>query len=298
MKHIDDMRNSYADLVHWVVREGKPVAPRGLKTYEVEDAVFRLHRVDDALPVGIGRKPNVAIGAAEALLLCGGIASPGLLVSVAKNFQRFLDGGDLHGGYGRRVEPQLTRAAERLASDRDSRQAVISIWDPLYDQLDSRDVPCTLNFNFRIRDDRLNMSTTMRSNDVWLGACYDVFMFTQLQLTLCNILGVEPGHYTHHAYSLHIYERDLPAVEQLHDYDEEIGLEEIGEYWPQGFGPDYSRFAMTIQERTEDAMSRARAVHNRDPEFLELNDETPSETWYRETLNDYARLSPTENFTR
>ena len=48
----------------------------------------------------------------------------------------------------------------------------------------------------------------MRSNDVWWGVPYDVFQFTFLQIQLAQVLGLEPGVYTHQAGSFHLYDRD------------------------------------------------------------------------------------------
>ena len=55
----------------------------------------------------------------------------------------------------------------------------------------------------------------MRSNDVWLGAAYDFFQFTRVQIAIASILGIEPGTYNHHVGSLHIYEQHYAAADQL-----------------------------------------------------------------------------------
>jgi thymidylate synthase len=68
---------------------------------------------------------------------------------------------------------------------------------------------------FRIRNNKLNMSVYMRSNDVWLGSAYDFFQFTRVQLAMCSVLGIEPGTYAHHVGSLHIYENNYEAADQL-----------------------------------------------------------------------------------
>jgi thymidylate synthase len=284
------MRTGYLELVDWVLSAGKPVSPRGYKTYEIQDATFTLQNPLDTLPVGIGRKPKLAIGAAEALLLCGGIASPGLLTSVSNSFRRFMEGGDLHGGYGRRIGPQFARAADRLLKDPDTRQAVMTVWDPFYDQLDTRDLPCTIAMNFRIRDDKLNMGVVMRSNDIWLGTPYDVFMFTQLQATMANVIGREVGTYTHHAWSLHAYERNLEAIRDLHDFNRATMLADLAvaglatiEH-PSGFG-------LTGQS-AETVMQRARDVHDDMP----LPSPTASEAWYTTVLQPFERLRHIENF--
>lgn len=285
---IENMRDGYADLVRGVLLNGRPVAPRGYKTWEVEDATFELLDPTDALPVGVGRDINPAIGAAEALCLIGGIGDPTLMTSVSKAFHRFLDGGQLHGAYGPRVAPQLVQAVKRLERDPDSRQAIVTIWDPMYDNSNVRDLPCTLSFNFRIRDDKLNMSTTMRSNDVWLGTAYDVFMFTQLQCTIANVLEIPVGTYRHHAYSLHLYERNIDAVDQLHDFNPEAEVLKL-----EGFHPDPRQpHDSTAGDRMAQAMERAGRVHDVEPVF----EPSLTEHWFETTLRGFDRLVRTDNF--
>lgn len=87
-----------------------------------------------------------------------------------------------------------------------SRQAVIHIKEPNQNQ--SKDVNCTVCLQFMIRDNKLHMTTYMRSNDIWLGFPYDVFQFTAMQILLSMQLGVELGTYTHISASLHLYERN------------------------------------------------------------------------------------------
>lgn len=292
--HVPNLRDGYVDLITWVKTDGREVSPRGYKTWEIEDATFVVDDPLDVMPVGVGRNLRPDIGAAEAILLIAGLSDPTFMVSVSQQFARFLDGGILHGAYGPRVRPQLTNAVRRLAADPDTRQAVVQIWDPLYDGLETRDLPCTLGFNFRIRDGKLNMSGTMRSNDVWLGTAYDIFMFTQLQATVARALDVPLGTYTHHAYSLHLYERNLDATGELH-YPTEDELQRLDkDKHPRGFGKfDDSRKEWTPEDRMADAMERAGRIYD----GTGLVDPTDSESWYGQILASYDRLTRMENFT-
>ncbi|RYH39567.1 MAG: hypothetical protein EON54_18795 [Alcaligenaceae bacterium] len=71
-----------------------------------------------------------------------------------------------------------------------------------------RDIPCTCTMQFVIRNRRLHMLTSMRSNDAWLGLPHDVFAFTMIQELVARSVGVELGEYRHSVGSLHLYERD------------------------------------------------------------------------------------------
>lgn len=265
---VADMQDGYRHIARMVASHGEVVAPRGQPTREVLGATIVLDDPRRALPIGIGRKPNLAIAAAEALQLLGGVSYPELMVKITKNFAQFRDGGVYHGAYGPRVRPQLPRIVERLQRDPESRQAIITIWDPAQDTYVEglHDYPCTVALQYMIRDGRLVAHTFMRSNDVWWGLAYDAFQFTQLQLTIAHTLNVKAGPYYHHANSLHVYERDVPAILNLHPYD----------------GSPLPRVNGLTFRRIEPAMACAR-------EILEgrFTEEFASDSWYGRTLEPY-----------
>jgi len=215
--NIPDGVNGYVDLVQHVLKYGKETAPRGMKTREIEDAIIRIDDVHHTLPLGVGRGTVPGIGAVEACQLLAGAATPKLVMAVGPMFKNYAeDNGLFHGAYGIRTQSQYAPIIERLKADPDTRQAVVTIWNPELDLLaNKRDYPCTILHQFRIRDNKLNMSVYMRSNDVWLGAAYDFFQFTRVQLSMASILGIEAGTYNHHVGSLHIYEQHYDSAEGL-----------------------------------------------------------------------------------
>ena len=103
---------------------------------------------------------------------------------------------------------QFENAAKILRDKRDSRQAVIQIFDRTDTRSDNQDVPCTCTLQFLLRNNTLHMVTYMRSNDAYIGLPHDVFCFTMLQEILARRLSVELGSYTHMVGSLHLYEKD------------------------------------------------------------------------------------------
>lgn len=243
-----NMRHGYAGLLQMVREFGDPVTVRDQPTRELLDVVVRLDDPTDALPTGTNRRLKLPIGSVEALQLIAGQSWPNLQAKAGGEFMASLREGEVyHGGYGGRVRSQLTAVVDRLKADPQSRQALITIWDPLQDLFvpDSKDYPCTVMLQFLIRDDKLQLHTTMRSNDAWLGVAYDFFMFTQLQLTVANVLDLEPGPYFHHAVSFHMYDRDFEASTKV-----VVNEEAPDEYRPKGL------FGNTMYE----AMGLARAI--------------------------------------
>ena len=269
---IPDAINGYVDLVQHVLKNGKEVAPRGMKTREIEDAIIRIDDVYNTLPLGVGRGTVPGIGAVEACQLIAGASTPKLVIAIGPQFANYTeDNGLFHGAYGIRTQSQYAPIVERLKADPDTRQAVVTIWNPELDLLaNKRDYPCTILHQFRIRNNKLNMSVYMRSNDVWLGAAYDFFQFTRVQLAIASILGIEPGTYHHHVGSLHIYEQHYDSAESLkHTYEpyEKIPAM-VGNSWGE-----VSDFAM-------DALTAA--IHHEEKALLyNLH---PFEQWYANAM--------------
>jgi thymidylate synthase len=217
----DSANGLFTEACRAVRREGIPVRPRGLATREILGAHLRLtdprRRLVDLPP---GRVINPAFAVAEAMWILSGSDQP-WIYEYNRNLARYADNGTLQGAYGPRLRrwhgyiDQLGRVRDLLRRDRDSRQAVVQLFDPERDWLEHRDVPCTLGWRFFIRGGRLHMHTTMRSQDLWLGFCYDLFTNTLVQELMAGWLGVGLGEYHHHVDSLHIYEPDLPAAASL-----------------------------------------------------------------------------------
>jgi thymidylate synthase len=204
-----------------VRRHGHRTAPRGMATTEVLGAHLCLtqprRRFVNVPPV---RVLNPAFAVAEALWILSGSDDPWIF-TYNRSLARYADDGRLQGAYGPRMRhwrgevDQVDHVRRLLLRDPDSRQAVIQLYDPSRDTLGHRDVPCTLNYRFFLRRDRLDMHTTMRSNDVWLGLPYDVFTATILHELMAGWLGVPLGVYHHHVDSLHLYAQHDQLASQI-----------------------------------------------------------------------------------
>jgi thymidylate synthase len=284
---VPNLRAGYVDVCRRVVLEGRSVRPRGLLTHELTDVTIEVLDPTDVLPIGVGRKLNPAIAAAEALQLIGGRSDPELMVRISKNFEQFMDGGRFWGAYGDRVRldsrgegddvHQAEIVVARLKRDPDSRQALIVLWRPELDlNFDGKhDYPCTTMLMFLIREGKLQLHVTMRSNDVWWGLAYDAFQFTQLQLTVAHSLGVQAGSYYHHAVSLHAYERDFPAIGML-------------KYPAAASRPNTPRGIRDLGS----AFSPWRHLEDDAQILLEQRDEDTYATphpWWRDSLNEFVR---------
>lgn len=233
--HIDDMQTGYQKVLGHVMTRGRLVAPRGKKTIELPATTIHLSDPTQCVATGVGRGFSLKFAYAEAIQLLGGFSAVDQFCEWFPQMKAFLDEGWLHGAYGPRINGQIPTILDRLVADPDTRQAVLQIWDRTKDltgRQDLHDIPCTLSLQFLRRDNKLEMHTTMRSNDVYLGTPYDIFQFCFLQLNLAELLEVGVGSYYHHANSLHLYVADTGAA---HKVREHTALEVAKPLIPLGF---------------------------------------------------------------
>lgn len=108
-------------------------------------------------------------------------------------------------GYQWNRNNQLVHILNLLQEDKETRRAVITIYDGKEHSDYNRDTPCTLNIIFNMVDAKLNMSVLMRSNDLWFGFCNDQYCFSKLQGDVAKLLGIQVGWYYHFVNDLHIY---------------------------------------------------------------------------------------------
>ena len=105
-----------------------------------------------------------------------------------KNWDRMSDDGEtVNSNYGYLIQEyygfnQLDHIEQMLRKNPETRQAVIHLKPAMYKP--TKDLPCTVCLQFFIRENKLYMTTYMRSNDLWMGFPYDVFQFTCLQIYL------------------------------------------------------------------------------------------------------------------
>lgn len=115
---------------------------------------------------------------------------------------------------------------DELKKDKDSRRAIIFLTSPNDMLTTTKDFPCTLNLQFLIRDNKLNLLVNMRSNDLILGFANDIFTFTLFQEKMLIQLKMfypelQMGKYYHSVSSLHIYENNFNMVKDILEHKDD-----------------------------------------------------------------------------
>lgn len=196
----------YIDLIENILNNGHESAPRGLKTKELICYTFKLTNPKDCLCAWSARKLNYAFSIIEKMEYLTGINIPERLCFYNDNMKNFINEttSQFDGAYAPRFGRQLIYIYNLLKKDKDTRQAVLNINNET-DHHESKNVACTINLQFLIRENKLHLIVNMRSNDILLGTPYDVNAFCFIQEVMASWLGIEIGYYFHSVGSLHAY---------------------------------------------------------------------------------------------
>lgn len=172
------------------------------------------------------RIPPISVGyaLAELVWIMNGEDRADIINAWNPSLKKFSGKGSFyHGAYGKRIRShfkfdQLEKAYQALQCVPESRQVVIQIYDTKVDfpvkngQPRDEDIPCNICSMLKVRDEKLEWSQIMRSNDLLLGMPYNFVQFTSLQEILAGWLKIDVGSYNHYSDSLHLYHRDISKI--------------------------------------------------------------------------------------
>jgi thymidylate synthase len=151
---------------------------------------------------------------------------------------------------------QLQKVIAILKADPESRRAVVAMWDPRADLWSPdeiklrgsvpKDLPCNTNIYFKIRDSKLLMTVTNRSNDIVWG-CYgaNVVHMSMLHEYMAAMIGVQQGSYWQVSDSWHAYldtwtKQDLSHKQIVDPYRTVYAYPMVTH--PEHFDDDLARF--------------------------------------------------------
>jgi len=206
----------YTEIMH----NGKEFSPRGLLIKEIENAHY-------ILPPYIrfanftARKLSLKYIKREFLWYLKGDRYDTSITEHANMWRGLVNiDGSINSNYGQYINKQFDNVIKTLQSDKDSRRASIMILSAEHLLSETNDYPCTYALNFRIRDNRLNMTVHMRSQDAVFGMGNDAPAFSMIQeMIYVTLRDTYPelvmGNYHHFADSLHVYERHFEMMNNI-----------------------------------------------------------------------------------
>lgn len=216
-----DLNSAYEALLAATLDSNRVVSPRGLVTRELSNVFLTIENPRARFITNPARRWSVPLAFGELAWHLSGSRDVDALASYARSWRKFSSGSTIEGScYGHKIfqpaaagKSQWDRCKDALLADPCTRRAVMQLYDPEQNHPGSRDVSCTLNVQFLAREGALDVTVFMRSNDVYFGFPYDVFLYTNLQELMAVELGLRLGAYSHFATSLHLYEKDASKAE-------------------------------------------------------------------------------------
>jgi thymidylate synthase len=197
-----------------ILRRGDRLVVRGSSTLEVRSFTFTIERPVERCIILPNRRNNVFATVAETVWVLAGRDDLAYLSHYLPRAGDFSDDGlTWRAAYGPRLRDwngvdQLHECAVLLGEEPSTRRAVMSIFDPARDFVDSKDIPCNNWIHWLVRDGRLHMDIALRSSDVvWGLSGINMFEWSVLHEVLAHWLGVGVGDASYFISSLHLYDR-------------------------------------------------------------------------------------------
>lgn len=184
-------------------------------------ATFIISPNDPRLCFLRGRKLNYKFAFVESAWILEGRNDLKTLLKYISSYNLYSDDDQtLNGAYGYRLrhyfkEDQVENAINHLKNNPDSRRVVLQIYAPDDLNKDSKDIPCNTTIYLKIENNHLNITVINRSNDLFLGIPYNIFVFGILQKYIANRLNINVGVQTQITDNLHVYEKDLNKVKEI-----------------------------------------------------------------------------------
>jgi len=143
--------------------------------------------------------------------------NPGLAYTFNGEFwEKFIRNGVFSYSYAERFQAQLPYIIRELKAKPNTRQAVMTMYDRHQDMMHwgGRDrVPCSLTYQFMLREDKLVLIYNQRSCDFVKFFPSDVWLTVNLLKHVAREIGKEPGQFIHMLGSLHAFAGDLKGKE-------------------------------------------------------------------------------------
>lgn len=127
-------------------------------------------------------------------------------------WEQYLRNGCFSYSYPERWQAQLPYIIEELKQRPNTRQAILSFYEATRDMMNwgGRDrVPCSLTYQFLIRNNRLHIIYSQRSCDYTLFYASDVYTTIGLLEYVAKQVGVEVGYFYHNIGSLHTFKANV-----------------------------------------------------------------------------------------
>jgi thymidylate synthase len=254
-----------------LLSEGYTVPSRNGATKELYAHQVKIERPQERVIMTPARGANIFAQLAEAMWVMGGRDDMAFLSKYLPRAPDYSDDGEVwRAGYGTRLRAwplgdnppvhsttnpspdthvdQIEECLKILCESLDSRRAVAVIFDPARDYCQSKDIPCNNWLHFLVRDGKLNVTVSVRSNDaIWGFSGINMFEWSVLQQFMAHWLGVEVGTMAYTASSFHLYDYHFDKASNIVTFAKSKTLYDFG-FEPPAFSTGWEDFGPAMDE--------------------------------------------------
>lgn len=142
--------------------------------------------------------------------------NPGIAWKQREEFWKpYIRNGCFSYAYPERWHAQIPYIIRELKEHPNTRQAILSMYESTKDMMNwgGRDrVPCSLTYQFFIRNKELHVIYSQRSCDFTLFYASDVYTTIQLMMYIANEVGIKYGSFYHNIGSLHCFKGQVASM--------------------------------------------------------------------------------------
>lgn len=206
-----DITTAYQKILETVITEGETIIDeRGDETIEILNLITH---ITEPIP-----KTPVPVPIYKTVKPTGSIWHDDLLERYSKELTSKENNGFIY-TYGNRLRAhfdvdQICNSIKRLKTCKESRRAISVTWDPPIDDYET-DVPCLILVDFKIRDNKLQVTALWRSHDIYGAWFPNVVGLTYLAQEVAKKLNIQVGGVTVQSISAHINKYDYIEANNL-----------------------------------------------------------------------------------
>jgi len=175
----NNINHHFKNILKRIDKNGLESNPRG---HNVKELYFEQMNIDPYYPI-----IDFPSRSFPFKYLCGEIGwylSQDANTEYINNFSSFWkniedEDGNANSNYGKLlIGKQLLWAKNALIKDKNTRQSIAFLNNPNFQYKNNKDFVCSMYLNFFIRENKLNMKMTIRSQDLFYGLSFDAPFFS------------------------------------------------------------------------------------------------------------------------
>lgn len=230
-----------------ISKNGSKVVTRGFEQKEVLSHLELIDNSNERVIVLKHRNNNIFALIAETLWVLGGRNDLDFLQHYLPRAEQFSDDGKVwRAGYGPRLRnwygvDQFKEIARLINQDPNTKRAVMVIYDPAKDYIETKDVPCNNWLHFMGRDDKLHLNVSVRANDaIWGFGGINTFEWSVLHEMMSFWTNKEIGQLSWFTGSIHVYSRHYETSSKILEAFDGKNLYDFGFLSPKFSTPLHS----------------------------------------------------------